>query len=120
MSASLIGHSGKLPGFVLDPVLILVWVTPLFAVYVALHVRAAACMGCEHPTLPSRRFRFRHSRMGIMSCHSRQSVWPGKYRSLAPQSLVAEPDNCLASLQNLEITICDLKLKAKIMTQWLW
>ena len=52
-----------------------------------------------------------------MSCHSRQSVWPGKYRSLVPQSLAAEPGNSLANLQNLEITICDLKLKAKIMSQ---
>ena len=52
-----------------------------------------------------------------MSCHSRQSVWPGKYRSFVPQSIVAEPGNSLANLQNLEITICDLKLKAKIMSQ---
>ena len=74
-------------------------------------------LGFEHPTLLSGRFRFRHSRMGRMSCHSRQSVWPGKYRRLVPQSLVAEPGNSLANLQNLEITICDLKLKAKIMSQ---
>ncbi len=52
-----------------------------------------------------------------MSCHSRQSVWPGKYRRFVPQSIVTEPGNSLANLQNLEITICDLKLKAKIMSQ---
>ena len=74
-------------------------------------------LGCEHPTLLSGHLRFRHSRMGRMSCHSRQDVWPGKYRSLVPQSRVAEPDNLLANPQNLEITVCDLKLKAMIMSQ---
>ena len=33
------------------------------------------------------------------------------------QSIAAKPDNSLANLQNLEITICDLKLKAVIMSK---
>lgn len=47
MSASLIGHSGQAPNFGFVRVRIQVWVTLLFAVCLARHVRAAALMGCD-------------------------------------------------------------------------